>query len=141
MNQKVALVVGADAAQSEPKRKGFVGRIQGWRDAAPADEVDQRIFKIVPVPFDLCVHLKLFDGLCAVDVVGDGVAEGVWVRGDEIPPAIVAVWHYITSNKKNNTEIKPWVKGIVCFGCWEEWKGTYVSQMMGDKTMSNLEIR
>jgi hypothetical protein len=37
------------------------------------------------------VHLKLLDGLCAVNVVGDGVAEGVWVRGDEIPPAIVAV--------------------------------------------------
>jgi len=50
-----------------------------------ANEIDQGDFEIVPIPFNLCVHLKLLDLAGAVDVVGDSVAPSVRVSGDEIP--------------------------------------------------------
>ena len=60
-------------------------------EATPADEHHQRVFQIVPIPFDFGVHLQLFYGLGVVDVVGDCVAEGVGVGSDEVPSAMSVV--------------------------------------------------
>lgn len=60
-------------------------------EATPADEHHQRVFQIVPIPFDFGVHLQLFYGLGVVDVVGDCVAEGVGVGSDEVPAARVSI--------------------------------------------------
>ena len=59
----------------------------------PADQAGQSVFEIAPVPLYFGVQLKLLDGFCAVDVVGDGVTESVWVSSNQVPPANIIELH------------------------------------------------
>ena len=64
-----------------------------YNQIGPADQADQSVFEIVPVPLYFGVQLKLLDGFCAVDVVGDGVTESVWVSRNKVPPANIIELH------------------------------------------------
>jgi hypothetical protein len=59
----------------------------------PADEVDQSIFKIVPVPLDFCVQLKLLYCLSVADVAGDCVAQSVRMSSNKAPSVMGVVMY------------------------------------------------
>jgi hypothetical protein len=90
-------------------------------ERAPANKIDERYFEVVPVPLNFCVHLQLLDVAAAVDVVGEGVAPSVRVRGDEVP-----------SDETKSQAAEKKVK---------KEKVTHCSPMMGVTSMSNLQKR